>query len=166
MEWFFGPCLISFSTHRESESPHKEYFNPIAVNNKKKSSQNNLHFQISLAVYIYNSWWWCCNSVRCVGKKSFKKGKKGDSHLPSGGILEVLIKEAKNLTAVKSGGTSDTFVKGFVVFFLPIFLMAALNHILADPIFFNISVYMCMECQSWKATGTSKWYAEEKDAVE
>ncbi|KFZ61341.1 Synaptotagmin-like 5, partial [Antrostomus carolinensis] len=46
------------------------------------------------------------------GKKSFKKGKKGDSHMPSGGILEVLIKEAKNLTAVKSGGTSDTFVKG------------------------------------------------------
>ena len=44
--------------------------------------------------------------------------------------------------------------------------MAALNHILADPIFFNISVYMCMECQSRKATGTSKWYAEEKDAVE
>ncbi|NXK26011.1 SYTL5 protein, partial [Arenaria interpres] len=46
------------------------------------------------------------------GKKSFKKGKKGDSPMPSGGILEVLIKEAKNLTAVKSGGTSDTFVKG------------------------------------------------------
>ncbi|XP_032535878.1 synaptotagmin-like protein 5 isoform X4 [Chiroxiphia lanceolata] len=49
------------------------------------------------------------------GKKSFKKGKKGDSHLPSGGILEVLIKEAKNLTAVKSGGTSDTFVKGYLL---------------------------------------------------
>ncbi|NXU09442.1 SYTL5 protein, partial [Pardalotus punctatus] len=49
------------------------------------------------------------------GKKSFKKGKKGDSHVPSGGILEVLIKEAKNLTAVKSGGTSDTFVKGYLL---------------------------------------------------
>ncbi|NWV64579.1 SYTL5 protein, partial [Malurus elegans] len=49
------------------------------------------------------------------GKKSFKKGKKGDAHLPSGGILEVLIKEAKNLTAVKSGGTSDTFVKGYLL---------------------------------------------------
>uniref|UniRef100_A0A8C5U7P2 Synaptotagmin-like protein 5 n=1 Tax=Malurus cyaneus samueli TaxID=2593467 RepID=A0A8C5U7P2_9PASS len=48
-------------------------------------------------------------------KKSFKKGKKGDAHLPSGGILEVLIKEAKNLTAVKSGGTSDTFVKGYLL---------------------------------------------------
>ncbi|XP_068011173.1 synaptotagmin-like protein 5 isoform X2 [Melanerpes formicivorus] len=49
------------------------------------------------------------------GKKSFKKGKKRDSHVPSGGILEVLIKEAKNLTAVKSGGTSDTFVKGYLL---------------------------------------------------
>ncbi|XP_075630437.1 synaptotagmin-like protein 5 isoform X3 [Balearica regulorum gibbericeps] len=49
------------------------------------------------------------------GKKSFKKGKKRDSHMPSGGILEVLIKEAKNLTAVKSGGTSDTFVKGYLL---------------------------------------------------
>ncbi|NWH29416.1 SYTL5 protein, partial [Chloropsis hardwickii] len=49
------------------------------------------------------------------GKSGFKKGKKGDSHLPSGGILEVLIKEAKNLTAVKSGGTSDTFVKGYLL---------------------------------------------------
>ncbi|KAM6315338.1 synaptotagmin-like protein 5 [Podargus strigoides] len=49
------------------------------------------------------------------GKKSFKKGKKGDSHMPSGGILEVLIKEAKNLSAVKSGGTSDTFVKGYLL---------------------------------------------------
>ncbi|NXI26289.1 SYTL5 protein, partial [Sterrhoptilus dennistouni] len=49
------------------------------------------------------------------GKRAFKKGKKGDCHLPSGGILEVLIKEAKNLTAVKSGGTSDTFVKGYLL---------------------------------------------------
>ncbi|XP_074066708.1 synaptotagmin-like protein 5 [Macrotis lagotis] len=48
------------------------------------------------------------------GKKSFKRGKKGPS-LPSGGLLEVLIKEAKNLTAVKSGGTSDTFVKGYLL---------------------------------------------------
>ncbi|KAM9020915.1 synaptotagmin-like protein 5 isoform 1-T1 [Ara ararauna] len=49
------------------------------------------------------------------GKKSLKKRKKGVSHMPSGGILEVLIKEAKNLTAVKSGGTSDTFVKGYLL---------------------------------------------------
>ncbi|XP_077199033.1 synaptotagmin-like protein 5 isoform X2 [Paroedura picta] len=49
------------------------------------------------------------------GKKSFKKGKKVNPQVPSGGILEVVIKEAKNLTAVKSGGTSDTFVKGYLL---------------------------------------------------
>ncbi|XP_068919577.1 synaptotagmin-like protein 5 [Petaurus breviceps papuanus] len=49
------------------------------------------------------------------GKKTFKKGKKKEPSLLSGGQLEVLIKEAKNLTAVKSGGTSDTFVKGYLL---------------------------------------------------
>ncbi|KAL1767054.1 synaptotagmin 5 isoform X1 [Sigmodon hispidus] len=49
------------------------------------------------------------------GKKTFKKGKKRESPVISGGILEVFIKEAKNLTAVKSGGTSDSFVKGYLL---------------------------------------------------
>ncbi|KFP74224.1 Synaptotagmin-like 5, partial [Apaloderma vittatum] len=35
--------------------------------------------------------------------------------LPLGQFQEVLIKEAKNLTAVKSGGTSDAFVKGYLL---------------------------------------------------
>ncbi|XP_008538513.2 synaptotagmin-like protein 5 isoform X3 [Equus przewalskii] len=49
------------------------------------------------------------------GKKTFKRGKKKESAVISGGILEVFIKEAKNLTAVKSGGTSDSFVKGYLL---------------------------------------------------
>lgn len=49
------------------------------------------------------------------GKKTIKKGKKKESPVISGGILEVFIKEAKNLTAVKSGGTSDSFVKGYLL---------------------------------------------------
>ncbi|XP_066562143.1 synaptotagmin-like protein 5 isoform X2 [Amia ocellicauda] len=48
-------------------------------------------------------------------KKSFLKGKKTNTQLPKGGIVELVIKEAKNLTAVKSGGTSDTFVKGYLL---------------------------------------------------
>ncbi|KAM8964751.1 synaptotagmin-like protein 4 isoform X2 [Sarcophilus harrisii] len=39
-----------------------------------------------------------------------KKGKGGN-----GGELHVWIKEAKNLTAAKSGGTSDSFVKGYLL---------------------------------------------------
>lgn len=38
---------------------------------------------------------------------TFLTGKGGE-----GGELQVWIKEAKNLTAAKSGGTSDSFVKG------------------------------------------------------
>lgn len=45
-------------------------------------------------------------------KKGFLKGKKSNIKLPQGGMVELLVKEAKNLTAVKSGGTSDAFVKG------------------------------------------------------
>ncbi|KAJ8351190.1 hypothetical protein SKAU_G00226660 [Synaphobranchus kaupii] len=44
------------------------------------------------------------------GKKKKKKKKKEES-----GELHVLIKEAKNLTAMKAGGTSDSFVKGYLL---------------------------------------------------
>ncbi|XP_029020911.1 synaptotagmin-like protein 4 [Betta splendens] len=40
------------------------------------------------------------------------KGKKAATG--QGGELHVLIKEAKNLTAMKTGGTSDSFVKGYL----------------------------------------------------
>ncbi|XP_041051467.1 synaptotagmin-like protein 4 isoform X2 [Carcharodon carcharias] len=42
------------------------------------------------------------------------KGKKGTRPL-EGGELQVWIKEAKNLTPMKVGGTSDTFVKGYLL---------------------------------------------------
>ncbi|XP_072369991.1 synaptotagmin-like protein 5 isoform X2 [Scyliorhinus torazame] len=48
-------------------------------------------------------------------KRSFIGGKKSSAPASSGGVLEVLIKEAKNLTAVKTGGVSDTFVKGYLL---------------------------------------------------
>uniref|UniRef100_A0A8C5CVE1 Synaptotagmin like 5 n=1 Tax=Gadus morhua TaxID=8049 RepID=A0A8C5CVE1_GADMO len=51
-----------------------------------------------------------------VNKKSFLKGNKTSRFmLPKGGMVELLVKEAKNLTAVKSGGTSDPFVKGYLL---------------------------------------------------
>ncbi|KAM9851375.1 synaptotagmin-like protein 5 [Aulostomus maculatus] len=49
-------------------------------------------------------------------KKGFLKGKKKSTFtLPKGGMVELLVKGAKNLTAVKSGGTSDPFVKGYLL---------------------------------------------------
>ncbi|KAL1267773.1 hypothetical protein QQF64_033136, partial [Cirrhinus molitorella] len=47
-------------------------------------------------------------------KKGFLKGKKKTITLPKGGMVELLVKEAKNLTAVK-GGSSDSFVKGYLL---------------------------------------------------
>ncbi|XP_078415895.1 synaptotagmin-like protein 5 [Cetorhinus maximus] len=52
---------------------------------------------------------------RGKAKRSFIRGRKGSAYVSSGGVLEVLIKEAKNLTAVKTGGVSDTFVKGYLL---------------------------------------------------
>lgn len=48
--------------------------------------------------------------VKHTGSVSGRKGKRED-----GGELQVWIKEAKNLTAAKSGGTSDSFVKGYLL---------------------------------------------------
>ncbi|XP_018589181.2 synaptotagmin-like protein 4 isoform X2 [Scleropages formosus] len=48
--------------------------------------------------------------VEATKGKEKKKKSKG-----AGGELHVLIKEAKNLTAMKAGGTSDSFVKGYLL---------------------------------------------------
>ncbi|KAG7453441.1 synaptotagmin 5 isoform X1 [Solea senegalensis] len=49
-------------------------------------------------------------------KKSFLKSKRTSNFtLPKGGMVELLVKGAKNLTAVKSGGISDPFVKGYLL---------------------------------------------------
>lgn len=49
-------------------------------------------------------------------KKSFLKGKKTSSFTPpKGGMVELLVKGATNLVGVKSGGTSDPFVKGYLL---------------------------------------------------
>ncbi|NWR68643.1 SYTL4 protein, partial [Centropus unirufus] len=49
-------------------------------------------------------------SPKHPGAGNGRKGKTGE-----GGELQVWIKEAKNLTAAKSSGTSDSFVKGYLL---------------------------------------------------
>ncbi|NWV00373.1 SYTL4 protein, partial [Upupa epops] len=46
---------------------------------------------------------------------SSKHPGAGNDRKGEGGELQVWIKEAKNLTAAKSGGTSDSFVKGYLL---------------------------------------------------
>uniref|UniRef100_A0A8C5LXK3 Synaptotagmin like 5 n=1 Tax=Leptobrachium leishanense TaxID=445787 RepID=A0A8C5LXK3_9ANUR len=50
-----------------------------------------------------------------TGRLSFIRPRKGSMQIPTGGILDVFVKEARNLTAVKSSSTSDTFVKGHLL---------------------------------------------------
>ncbi|XP_018419684.1 PREDICTED: synaptotagmin-like protein 4 [Nanorana parkeri] len=47
--------------------------------------------------------------------KSTSGSERRKSKAEEGGQLHVWIKEAKNLTAVKTGGTSDSFVKGYLL---------------------------------------------------
>ncbi|XP_004545795.2 synaptotagmin-like protein 4 [Maylandia zebra] len=47
-------------------------------------------------------------------KQTAEKTKDKKARVEEGGELHVLIKEAKNLMAMKSGGTSDSFVKGYL----------------------------------------------------
>uniref|UniRef100_A0AAZ3S7W1 Synaptotagmin-like protein 4 n=1 Tax=Oncorhynchus tshawytscha TaxID=74940 RepID=A0AAZ3S7W1_ONCTS len=48
-------------------------------------------------------------------KPPTEKTKGNKSKTEEGGELHVLIKEAKNLTAMKAGDTSDSFVKGYLL---------------------------------------------------
>ncbi|XP_051945189.1 synaptotagmin-like protein 4 [Xyrauchen texanus] len=56
-------------------------------------------------------------SLKYVTSNNAKSAKgKGKKTRPEDGAeLHVLIKEAKNLTAMKAGGTSDSFVKGYLL---------------------------------------------------
>lgn len=47
-------------------------------------------------------------------KQTAEKTKDKKARVEEGGELHVLIKEAKNLMAMKSGGISDSFVKGYL----------------------------------------------------
>uniref|UniRef100_W5K0X5 Synaptotagmin-like protein 4 n=1 Tax=Astyanax mexicanus TaxID=7994 RepID=W5K0X5_ASTMX len=56
-------------------------------------------------------------SLKYVSEKKApsEKQKAKKAKAESGGELHVLIKEAKNLSAMKAGGTSDSFVKGYLL---------------------------------------------------
>ncbi|KAH0631026.1 hypothetical protein JD844_004493 [Phrynosoma platyrhinos] len=55
------------------------------------------------------------NKGELVVSLKFIPPAKQASKKEEGGELQVWIKEAKNLTAAKSGGTSDSFVKGYLL---------------------------------------------------
>uniref|UniRef100_A0A8B9J6Q1 Synaptotagmin-like 4 n=1 Tax=Astyanax mexicanus TaxID=7994 RepID=A0A8B9J6Q1_ASTMX len=54
-----------------------------------------------------------CFIMKYLQQTKIRVSKKAKAE--SGGELHVLIKEAKNLSAMKAGGTSDSFVKGYLL---------------------------------------------------
>ncbi|XP_053526609.1 synaptotagmin-like protein 5 isoform X2 [Artibeus jamaicensis] len=111
---FLGEVEIPFDSWN-FENPSDEWF--VLQPKVELSSDIGLQYKGELTVvlrYIPPDENLMFPTGQCQGKKSFKRGKK-DPPMLSGGILEVFIKEAKNLTAVKSGGTSDSFVKGYLL---------------------------------------------------
>lgn len=111
---FLGEVEIPFDSWN-FENPSDEWF--VLQPKVEFSADTGLQYKGELTVvlrYILPEENLMLSPGQLQGKKTIKRGKK-ESPLISGGILEVFIKEAKNLTAVKSGGTSDSFVKGYLL---------------------------------------------------
>ncbi|XP_029786860.1 synaptotagmin-like protein 5 isoform X2 [Suricata suricatta] len=112
---FLGEVEIPFDSWN-FENPSDEWF--VLQPKAECAADIGLHYKGELTVvlrYIPPEENLVLPPEQVQGKKSFKRGKKKESPVISGGILEVFIKEAKNLTAVKSGGTCDSFVKGYLL---------------------------------------------------
>ncbi|XP_023619698.1 synaptotagmin-like protein 5 isoform X1 [Myotis lucifugus] len=111
---FLGEVEIPFDSWN-FENPSDEWF--VLQPKMELSTDIGLQYKGELTVvlrYIPPDEYLMFPPGQLQGKKTFKRGTKKPPVL-SGGILEVLIKEAKNLTVVKSGGTSDSFVKGYLL---------------------------------------------------
>ncbi|XP_019272819.2 synaptotagmin-like protein 5 isoform X2 [Panthera pardus] len=112
---FLGEVEIPFDSWN-FENPSDEWF--VLQPKVEFAADIGLHYKGELTVvlrYIPPEENLVLPLEQVQGKKSFKRGKKKESPVIFGGILEVFIKEAKNLTAVKSGGTCDSFVKGYLL---------------------------------------------------
>ncbi|XP_022363726.1 synaptotagmin-like protein 5 isoform X2 [Enhydra lutris kenyoni] len=112
---FLGEVEIPFDSWN-FENPSDEWF--VLQPKVEFAADIGLHYKGELTVvlrYIPPEENLMIPLKQVQGKKTFKRGKKKESPVIFGGILEVFIKEAKNLTAVKSGGTSDSFVKGYLL---------------------------------------------------
>uniref|UniRef100_A0AAQ4P5U7 Synaptotagmin-like protein 4 n=1 Tax=Gasterosteus aculeatus aculeatus TaxID=481459 RepID=A0AAQ4P5U7_GASAC len=101
---FLGEVEVALDT-RDLDSPHTDR---VILMGKAPSAGPSSAFALYKGELVI--------SLKYVTPKTAKtekvKGKK--AAMEGGGELHVLIKEAKNLIAMKPGGTSDSFVKGYL----------------------------------------------------
>lgn len=74
-----------------------------------------------------------------------------------GGELHVLIKEANNLIAMKSGGSSDTFVKGLVLIPFTVFLIQTFVFANCLTLIAHDFVGTCVQVKQRAQRGRLRW---------
>ncbi|KAK5864599.1 hypothetical protein PBY51_015830 [Eleginops maclovinus] len=100
---FLGEVEIPLDT-RDLDSPHEECVALVAKSASAAPASAFAQYKGELVISL--------KYVTPEKPTSEKKGKKAD--IGGSGELHVLIKEAKNLMAMKPGGTSDSFIKGYL----------------------------------------------------
>ncbi|XP_036424854.1 synaptotagmin-like protein 4 isoform X2 [Colossoma macropomum] len=102
---FLGEVEVPLDCH-DIDSAHEE---SVALRGKATNSLAQSAFAQSKGELVI--------SLKYISEKKTpaekSRGKK--AKVDNGGELHVLIKEAKNLSAMKAGGTSDSFVKGYLL---------------------------------------------------
>lgn len=99
---FLGEVEIALDC-RDMDSPTEE---TVALMSKTPSAPASVFAQYKGELVI---------SLKFISPKAQTTEKlKGKKVLTEGGELHVLIKEAKNLVAIKTGDSSDSFVKGYL----------------------------------------------------
>ncbi|KAI4818640.1 hypothetical protein KUCAC02_003946 [Chaenocephalus aceratus] len=100
---FLGEVEIPLDS-RDLDSPHEENMALMAKSASAAPASAFAQYQGELVI-----------SLKYVTPKNPTSGKKGKkAEVGGSGELHVLLKEAKNLMAMKPGGTSDSFVKGYL----------------------------------------------------
>ncbi|XP_025098419.1 synaptotagmin-like protein 5 isoform X1 [Pomacea canaliculata] len=106
---FLGEVLIAMDTYRfDDPSPCAYSLQSRAQESVGEAMQYKGELSLSL-MYVTPE------KVAAASQKSKSKLKKSKSAAEPMGEIHVMIKSASNLTAVRSNGTSDPFVKGYLL---------------------------------------------------
>ncbi|KAG5263574.1 hypothetical protein AALO_G00266280 [Alosa alosa] len=103
---FLGEVEVPLDCH-DIDSGHQQC---VALRGRVPSSLQHTPFSQYKGELVISLKYITAKNTSTDKSKAGKKGKgKGEAE------LHVLIKEARNLTAMKAGGTSDSFVKGYLL---------------------------------------------------
>ncbi|GAB1603082.1 synaptotagmin-like protein 5 [Argonauta hians] len=105
---FLGEVNIPFDYYR-FEGPALKWY-PLQQRQEYLPSSLSYKGELTLSLKFVTS-----EKLMTGSTTSLKHSRDGRSDVMDGGQLHVCVKEAKNLTAVRSGGYSDPFCKGYLL---------------------------------------------------